>query len=257
MKERPILFSAPMVRALLAGTKTQTRRMVKPQPALETIEILDMASTGWVWHPRKPEFRWNNPCSEADLCRSMSEWRGPESYAHPGDRLWVRETWAPFDALLLGSEKEEPQAIGYRASEEALLHDHEIYGGTPTRLDTFGIAWDRVTWKPSIFMPRWASRIPLEVTGVRVERLHDISEGDAIAEGISRTCEAHGCSRLCGCASCTEGGCERATWAYANLWREINGAESWDANPWVWVIEFRRFGDLNAPGQRAAGRTGR
>lgn len=193
-KNKGILFSAPMVRALLDGTKTQTRRTVKVTPdQCEDIGI----------------FYAEHPCP----------------YGQPGDRLYVRETWL-----------QDSDGIHYRADETFPEGAAAMLGG----------------WRPSIHMPRKASRITLEVTGVRVERLNDISEADAIAEGI--TCE----NVIVGC-NCNGGvhreefadryffdggfcdGYEYAEDAYRALWEKINGPGSWDLNPWVWVIEFRRM----------------
>ena len=175
MKERPILFSALMVRALLVGTKTQTRRVVK------RLEV----------RASMPEPEWQ---SLLKCC----------PYGQPGDRLWVREAFQ-HDPLNAG-------AFVYRAS---------------VRAET---VFDK--WTPSIHMPRKASRITLEVTGVRVERLQDISEADAVDEGMRPTTTAralHGESRD-----------PPAYTQYADLWEQINGPGSWDANPWVWVVEFQR-----------------
>lgn len=206
MMERPILFSAPMVRALVAGTKAQTRRPVKGAPD--------------DWAPMQPQAFWPTV-----IDRHGDEQPGPEAYGagnedgdwwitcpygQPGDRLWVREAWAR-DA--------EDGAYFYRADV-----------GTGNEADD----WQRniddgasgYRWRPSIHMPRAASRITLEVTGVRVERLHAISRGDAMAEG-------------CPFANMAAGPTPR-DW-YCGLWEQINGPGSWDANPWVWVVEFRRI----------------
>lgn len=193
-RERPIIFSAPMVRAILAGTKTQTRR------ALKQVQVRSAAM---------PEPEWR---SVHTLC----------PYGQRGDRLWVREAW---------SRDEEDGALFYRADvgtgNEADDWQRNIYEGA-----------SGYRWKPSIFMPRWASRITLEVTGVRVERLQDISEADAQAEGVTPKWEP-GCS---GRLMEALGGFSfrPAASAYAELWEQINGPGSWDANPWVWVVEFKR-----------------
>lgn len=178
-KDRPILFSAPMVRAILAGTKTQTRRVAKPQrkTGLGDLDALAQHQYG--------------------LC----------PYGKPGDRLWVRETFrGPLD----------DGSFGYRAT-----HDGPF-------------TWHSYTWKPSIHMPRAASRITLEITDVRVERLQDISEEDAIAEGIE----------LLNGRYTFNGGLHESRTAvesYQALWEQLNGSESWWANPFVWVISFRRI----------------
>lgn len=190
MRERPILFSGPMVRALLAGTKTQTRRAIKPQPYVD--EMGNACWNGWNYGQDtsgRPLFK--TLASPIPLSR-MKRVLCP--YGQPGDRLWVREAWA---ALTTG--------FAYRADP--------IWNSPPA-----------ARWIPSIHMPRAASRITLEVTEVRVERLQDISEADAVAEGAftDPACPAYD--------------------AYRSLWESINGPGSWDANPWVWVVEFQRVG---------------
>jgi len=181
MKERPILFSAPMVRAILAGQKTQTRRVMKKLPPQKfgcSHSIKDcIFGKGWSFN----DARGNCACDGV---------RCP--YGEPGDRLWVRETWA-----------------------------HAIGGGFHYKADYGHSDW---LWKPSIHMPRRASRITLEVAGVRVERLQDISEADAYAEGVEAT----------------EYGQFPAPSAFKYLWESINGPESWISNPWVWVVEFKK-----------------
>ena len=184
-KERPILFSAPMVRALLKGSKTQTRRAAKPQSAILTDE---MARSLGVQPPAT-----ENPAVI------------PCPYGYPGDRLWVRETWAvqhEYDAAA-------PSEIG--ASARWHYAATEDLGGLRKR--------------PSIFLPRRGSRIWLEITAVRVELLNAISDADAMAEGCSSDGMLHG--------DCLAS-------VYARLWESINGPGSWAANPWVWVVDFRR-----------------
>lgn len=183
MKERPILFNGAMVRAVIGGSKMQTRRLVKPQPGTQMEEVL-----------RNNRGEW--PCPLGQV----------------GDRLWVRETWA---------QDSEDGQLCYRADI-----------GTGNDADD----WERnriegapgYRWRPSIHMPRRASRIMLEVTSVQVERLQEISEADALKEG-----------------------CRAGTWEYDNgegtesaresfecLWDSIY--QNWDKNPWVWVVEFKR-----------------
>lgn len=191
MKERPILFSGQMVRAILEGRKTMTRRIVKPQPVNE-----------WNWHPKPGE----------SICGNKRMWLRLCPYGQPGDRLWVRETWAAphaYDHLLPRMFPREAR-IHYAATEER--------GG--------------LLWRSSIHMPRWTSRITLEIVDIRVERLLDISEEDARLEGID----------LGGFQSMTEGiaGREHRI-KFRELWETINGPGSWDANPWVWVVEFKRI----------------
>ena len=193
-KERPILFSAPMVRALLDGSKTQTRRVVKrsdewPASAIKAVML---------------ESRGTALAVDAGRCTYGPELKCP--HGQPGDRLWVRETYWIDD---------EDNAIIYRADKNADIVD--------TNRHETGSA--KYNWKPSIFMPRAASRITLDITGVRVERLQDITRGDAMSEG-------------CPFPNIAQGKNPRQ-W-YEQLWNQINGHDSWAANPWVWVIEFKK-----------------
>ncbi len=202
--ERPILFSAPMVRALLNGTKTQTRRLVTPQPP---------AGTEWMSTYHHPDDD-KRPYWWAGAGGELLDFSVPCRYGRPGDTLWVRETW-----------REWSDAAWHYAADLTILpklRDREL-ANFLTQRSPFG--WESYNWRPSIHMPRAASRIALEVTGVRVERLHQISRGDAMAEG-------------CPFANMQDG--ESPVRWYEYLWRAINGPDSWDANPWVWVVEFRK-----------------
>ena len=191
--EKPILFSGPMVRAILEGRKSQTRRVVKPEPAYG-VETCPYSKTGW-------GFTSDYGCS----CRPAKP-----TY-QPGDVLWVRETWA--------HETEFGTFTGdavYRADGD----QREREGGKPT---------DK--WRPSIFMPKSACRLFLKVKAVRAEHLQDISEEDAMAEGveyphvITMLSDMHKAARV----------------SFRNLWDSINGKKNpWASNPWVWVIEFER-----------------
>lgn len=203
MKELPILYSGAMVRALLDDRKVQTRRIINPQPQMVT----DGAILPWEGDP-------------AALQRLLQQSKRACPFGQPGDRHWVRETWqhsnwphGPFD---------EDCGVFYRADYMDDPHgpDGELSPEGKYR-----------TWRPSIHMPRAACRILLEVTNVRVERLQDISEADAFAEGV---CALNG--RHAGAAYVTDG-----RLAYELLWKSLYGAGSWDANPWVWVVEFRRI----------------
>lgn len=211
MKEHPILFSAPMVRALLAGTKTQTRRVVKydirgPSEPMDTFDWHD-SNGKWVGaHGRGYPFKKTNAALLSP-------------YGQPGDRLWVRETHAPQLDCSLAWER----WMNGRGGEKPIIH----YAA-----DASERAWVE-KWRPSIHMPRWASRITLEVTGVRVERLQDISEEDAMAEGCSLECMTP-TGDDSGSAIYGPGG-------YQALWESINGPGSWDANPWVWIVEFKKL----------------
>lgn len=194
MKERPILFSAPMVRAILAGTKTQTRRVAKHPLAQNLSYIVDIGK-GW----------FGDEEGEVQI-------RCP--YGQPGDRLWVRETWQAVS----GNDRAR-HIMTHPRPDRGWLE----YAATP-RADE-----PAYKWRPSIHMPRWASRITLEVTGVRVERLQDISEADAMAEGVHYSLLEK-----------IQAGQDRwARHAYKKLWESIHGPGSWDLNPWVWVVEFK------------------
>lgn len=212
MTERGILFSAPMVRALLDGSKTQTRRIVKPQPANDPkkhhlIRPYNTSIGQWNWVLAST----GHGCGDPFDC----------PYGQPGDRLWVRETFSDIYGAG-GDEVRRKQEVMYRADGEM---DPYVIGGR---------------WTPSIQMPRWASRILLEIVSVRVELLQDISEGDARAEGIT----PHEVRQFAMFGASAE---ERAAMhrraainPYRDLWESINGIGSWSANPWVWVVEFKR-----------------
>lgn len=197
MKERPIIFSAPMVRAILAGTKVQTRRVVKPEPA---------GSVTTIYRPFASEpNNWQGYADNVGFIR----WYGGCPYGQPGDRLWVREAWRTDDS---GDDHRAPGTL-------SPIYTRLCYPATDQRGSAL-----MGKLRPSTQMPRWASRITLEVTAIRVERLQDISDADAMAEGIPHHHDLVDCRR------------ER----YRALWEQINGPGAWDANPWVWVIEFKR-----------------
>ncbi len=220
-KERPILFSGPMVRALRDGSKTQTRRGCKPQP---------IADARFVGGHRLPATK-RNPGQEISVETPYVHIACP--YGQPGDRLAVRETfcaWGHWTKRYSEKKRREEwhfidetmgtgKAYRYEADEKLPRRKRELHE----------VGW----WKrPAIFMPRAASRITLEITRVRVERLQDISADDARAEG---------------CPDRPIPGAEQASvdllaklW-YHDLWEQINGPDSWAANPWVWAIEFRRL----------------
>jgi len=199
MRERPILFSAPMVRAILGGRKTQTRRVIRGVAAV---------------HARTGE-----PLAKLDSA-------GPRvtcPYGQPSDRLWVREAWN----WCYAAEKD----AGGKGAEDRELIDYAA-DGHPGVLG--------FKWRPSIHMPRWASRILLEVTAIRVERLHDISEADAQAEGVYADAACNGMFTTDGNTYTTKQ--DGAVGAYAELWERLHGDDAWAANPWVWVVEFKKLG---------------
>lgn len=253
MAERPIIFSAPMVRAILDGRKTQTRRLLAIRGHRKFSEFGPSDTPGYDWHFRDAEKRWH------DL-------RGSEVAARlryaVGDRLWVRESFMPApDEAVPTPPRPTRWNIAYAAGGQE-------FRTAPADYNPMLYNYER--WSPPIHMPRWASRITLKVTGVKVERLQAISEADAIAEGViwqEPTAEDHEWARARaeegegdgtidgvwiapgtrqGWGQTTE---ERnrpqwgptAAFAYRCLWNSINGPGSWDANPWVVAISFERI----------------
>lgn len=221
VKDTPILFSGALPGLILAGTKTQTRRIIKPQPAagwaIESPPVLGRITSA---HPKAGRFGvfirrgLGTDFPETDLI--------PCPYGQPGDRLWVRETWA------------------YHLYAQASLADDDgpwVYAADGEPAKQFRLC-DR--WRPSIHMPRYASRISLKITGLRVERLHDITEADCIAEGIQRY---RGPLRWVRYLDAVTGEPihNTARDAFKALWESINGPGSWEVNPWLWVISFRRI----------------
>jgi hypothetical protein len=197
-RERPILFSGPMIRAILDGKKTQTRRVIKPQPAN-------------VW----TEARMDNgvACFGAPWVKGIHVMSCP--YGKAGDRLWVRETWGLSAVIPMGFQRSAIDAHGVTLARGDLAYRADEPSG-------------RWCWRPSIHMPRWASRLTLEIVDVRVERVTDITPSDAYAEGISEVYPEH------------------AVLAFQQLWDTINGARpgcAWVDSPWVWVVSFRRVGE--------------
>lgn len=217
MKERGIIFSGEMVRAILDGRKTQTRRIVKPQPDKEFEGEpywniggfrLRIDADGW---PQR-----SNPLHSP--------------FGYEDDRLWVRETWA-----IAGNEDGHPET-----EDRKLCPEKEAYRfyRADCSLSEYGM-WKLPNgtlydgpWRSPIHMPRWASRITLEITGVRVERLNEISDSDCEAEGVRPSLDGNAKDWRP-----DETGWQRT---YRQLWERISGAGSWDLNPWVWVIEFNR-----------------
>jgi hypothetical protein len=206
MKERPILFSTPMVKVILDGRKTMTRRVIKPQ-----FKIL---------HALYPD-----GSIDTERIFRKSDWRIHCPYGQVGDRLWIRETFAPCQ-MLSGKTNITYKADGGKPPLYLMADGKEI----PCH------------WKPSIFMPRWASRITLEITNIRVEKLKEITHDDAVLEGCyynfnlnkGLTCKLH--PEVCDTAT---------VHCFANLWDSINAKRgySWESNPWVWVISYRLAGE--------------
>jgi len=211
-REIPIIFNGDMVRAILAGQKTQTRRPINPAPMM----ITDSSAVPWEGDPET-------------LAKLLKKSGKACPFGQPGDLLWVRETWSQIDDTEFGGER----WIDYRATPKY----PESSGRRPA-------GWDDepentpLRWRQSIHMPRWASRILLRVTAVRVERVQDLSEQDAMAEGVTEMM-FHPGRCLSQCASGIS--FPSAISAYRDLWESIYG--NWDVNPWVWVVEFERATD--------------
>jgi hypothetical protein len=212
LRERPILFSGPMVRALLDGSKTQTRRALRVQPPASVREFC-------TFHNPKGDGLAHFGFDPVE--RELQDWFAVCPYGQTGDRLWVRENFDPI----------YPQDPSYNGGKP-IEYD---YRATYTHGDRLGdLVGVPKKWKPSIHMPRWASRITLEITGVRVERLQDISEADAKAEGIEQDDYGYWLGPSLPSHN-------TPTEAFRDLWVSINGTGSWHANTWVWVVDFRRI----------------
>jgi len=226
VKEKPILFSGPMVRAILEGRKTQTRRVMKVQAPSE-IQLDDPSDHGFAStcavlsagpsHWFNGDMRWtigaswgSQPCPPRDA-HKLPSLKCP--YGQPGDKLWVRETWAvgdrDNDVLYAADPSWNVNGVALPPS----VNKGTVHAGN---------------WRPSIHMPRWASRITLNVTAVRVERLQAISEDDARAEGVTLGIDGQ------------TGRLESGGAAFLKLWNIINAERGygWTVNPWVWVISF-------------------
>lgn len=228
MSVRPIIFSAPMVRALLAGRKTQTRRVLKLVPPADA----DQVHT-WFAPPHVPTKGIANQWAESGLWAKKAGRAGYNRYVgalpyRPGDRLWVRETVRAEEL------KDGRDGVRYLADDAWLpIENTREAGNQWGELAAYGGKYRQSPKVPAIHMPRWASRLTLLVTDVRVERLQDIKGPDTIAEGVEcTTCAAmhkSACGRL---------GCFASRLIFSELWNSINGAGAWRANPWVVAVTF-------------------
>ncbi|HBQ8647968.1 TPA: morphogenetic protein [Klebsiella pneumoniae] len=221
IREKGLIFNSEMVRAILDGRKTQTRRIMAPQPAddIERCIFPNPEAIGW-----KSSLRHKHGSTTAHFCH----------YGKPGDRIWVRETFQGplFDYDLMDSYCKDPTPFE--------KPEFCVYKADGVPAPEFYDADDELhcCWRPSIHMPRWASRILLEITNVRVERLNAISEEDAAAEGVPPAGSL--LPDYPGTFLTPKGDFATAKVAFQRLWESIYGAENWQANPWVWVIEFNR-----------------
>ena len=207
-----------MVRVILDGRKTQTRRIVKPQPVPEPARASLLYEDQWIWESNSGKVGIFQP----------SRFKCP--YGAVNSKLWVKETFMP-DPPRDGTWASTPWEDDMRLREipeRFRMKEHVIYRST----------WDGSElshWKPSIFMPSWASRITLEITGIRVERLQEITEQDVAAEGLRQ--DENGLWTWGNYPS----GSSNPVYAYQLLWESVNGPDSWTANPWVWVITFKKL----------------
>ena len=229
MSDKPIIFSAPMVRALLEGRKTQTRRIIKPQPTgISKAERIGGTSRSWRITPE------SNRCSV--------DFKSPDIGV--GDRLYVREACATWGR---GPEREPVEFPVASAADdpewEGIKHDARTSKGDEWKI------------RPSIHMPRWASRLTLTVTDVRVQRLQEISEADAEAEGIERLISRRGFYDPTMSHGAVRFGHYflSAREAFQALWNSLHGPEAWDANPWVAAYSFTvQHGNIDMLAERAA-----
>lgn len=262
MKEHPVLFNAPMIRALLDGTKTQTRRPVKGvPPSVVRFEVASLSKTEFgkkapIW------LGWTADNNNIDF-------HAPCPFGVVGDRLWVRETWAPFHIgskhSLASPVEDLDDADGARFAADRRVWSCTGGNGAHAPADDGGWNYAPHRWRPSIHMPRWASRITLEVTDVRVQRVQDISEEDAKAEGVTTMDmpeewmavrrramgyeESIAFDRQPSSVVIDELGLREVTRhpartltstrsGFSRLWDSVY--DSWNANPWVWAVSFRR-----------------
>jgi hypothetical protein len=238
VKERPVLFSTPMVQAIMEGRKTVTRRVIKTQPDNECYF----------------EMRLENGILTIDYNQGDENPKVKCPYGIVNDVLWVRETWRKYHPV---------DTDGYTDFSKTII-EFAADNPEPVRMvdaDGAGVETKNgsekfIPWKPSIFMPREACRLKLEIVSIGVERLHDITEEDAIKEGVEENicADKDACpSSLCK-TECSGKGeyyrypvgfdaepCYSARESFETLWQSINGEESWNANPWVWRIEFKKL----------------
>lgn len=207
MKERPILFSTPMVQAILEGRKTQTRRIIKFCKKVDADFLNEIIFRNFQFY-RDQSYRAIFDTDEHPFSEKFP-------YGKKGDILWVRETWCPG----------------------LCIKDPYAYKATFKKSDLEEGFNEKIKWKPSIFMPREACRIRLEITNIRVERLKDISDQDAIDEGI----EFRKDIEMWRSYYLNDTWYGNPIWSYRSLWEKINGKDSWNSNPWVFVIEFKRI----------------
>lgn len=243
MKERPTLFSTPMVQAILDGRKTVTRRVVDPQPHNDEDGIRFPWAT---FFNSGNVFTWDDDGiggenwqandypneNKYEQALRRTQHSKPCRHGKAGDILWVRETWGELydtcDHPELPDNPQERWSLGYVYKADDYKHT----------TDTDGFF---TGWKPSIHMPKEACRLKLEILSIRVERLHDITEEECFREGIDADNEDYQAAEHYQIGGSPIQGGSPAKFAFIALWQRINGQESWNSNPWVWRIEFKKL----------------
>lgn len=248
MKQIPILFSTAMVQALLEGRKTQTRRVMKPQ--IKDCDHSRHIEADWKDKP----IQWSEAAFKigrayCGCCGNGVEYSNDFGgikcpYGKPGDVLWVRETFRKYCKVdEYGYTRYDQEVIEFAADNPPMINECDGDGCTMFKKDG---TEKFIPWKPSIFLPKEAARIWLQVMGVKVERLQDITEDDAIAEGGKTHQTELGPSYY----DYETGYCNGlfdAKDSFRTLWKSINGADSWAANPWVWAISFKVLSTTGKP----------
>ena len=219
------MFSGPMVRAILEGRKTVTRRPVKGGQ-IPRLEYPDSPEPWVAVGQHHPRYGFVVHGRTEEECAAKVGELGACPFGQPGDRLWVRET------CFINDYREAKVPVDERANVDV------VYRADP--LPDWEGEESLITWRPSIYMPRWASRILLEVTDVRVERLQDISEQQALAEGVRLYTDHAECGDWYHVEGIETYSADPRK-SFELLWTGINGAEPWPSNPWVWVVEFKRI----------------
>lgn len=240
VRERPIIFTGESVRAILAGTKTQTRRVIKPQPTF------DIAPGRWnvTWKGVTQHNFGGRAVPPSHLMDGALDWLVRNSPYQAGDHLWVREKWRSPSKYIVGYEADAQCGawMGNGGGGRIWMHhgymiECDAYRDAKPPIRTFSVKAYGDKWRSPIHMPRWASRITLEIESVKVERCSQISEADAQAEGVERLelspREIPGLGRVHPMTSSYRD-------AFKAAWNAIHGPGAWDKNDWIWAITFRR-----------------
>lgn len=230
IKERPILMHARSINGILEGRKTQTRRIMKPQPWLNTVNQ-------WLWdHKGRWQHAFHPGIAGNDATTRL---RSYCPYGQPGDRLWVREAWHTgrrldeFNATEIAAKAVD---AGYSPGAPLWYSDGAIVPFGDADEDDFGF---KGRYRHGRFMPRWASRLTLEIANIRVERVQEISANDCLAEGIDYSKHRCGCDFCATAPQICPASSSSLIMEFASLWDDTNGKGAWERNDWVWAIDFR------------------